>query len=60
MQGWQCGTVRSDFVYYVPRTLNRTVPAHRTSDQFFKRIVQTYGTRTITKMRTVPAYQSSR
>ena len=25
-QGWQYGTVRSEFAYYVPRTLNHTVP----------------------------------
>ena len=37
-QGWQCGTVRSEFAYYVPRTLNRTVPAYRTSIQLLKRI----------------------
>ena len=29
-QGWQYGTVRLEFVYYVPLTLNRTVPAYRT------------------------------
>ena len=38
-QGWQYGTVRSEFAYYVPRTLNRTVPAYRTSLQFLKRTV---------------------
>ena len=42
-------TVRSEFAYYVPRTLNRTVPAYRTSVQFLKRTVPTYRTRTITK-----------
>ena len=31
---WQYGMVRSDFAYYVPRTLNRTSPAYRTSVQF--------------------------
>ena len=38
-QGWQYGTVRSEFAYYVPRTLNPTVPAYRTSFQFLKRTV---------------------
>ena len=28
-QGWQYGTVRSEFAYYVPRNLNRTVPQGR-------------------------------
>ena len=49
------GTVRSEFAYYVPRTLNRTVPAYRTSIQFLKRTVSTYSTRTITKK----AYRTS-
>ena len=40
------GTVRSEFAYYVPRTLYRTVPAYRTSVQFLKRSVPTYRTRT--------------
>ena len=40
-QGWQYGTVRS--------TLNRTVPAYRTSVQFLKRTLPTYRTRNITK-----------
>ena len=40
-------TVRSEFAYYVPRTLNRTVPVHRTSVQFLKRTVPTYRTRTV-------------
>ena len=48
-QGWQYGTVRSEFAYYVPLTLNRTVPAYRTSVQFLKRTVPTYRTRTIPK-----------
>ena len=48
-QGWQYGTVRLDFAYYVPRTLNRTVPAYRTSVQFLKRTTPTYRIRTITK-----------
>ena len=48
-QGWQYGKVHSEFAYYVPRTLNRTVPAYRTSVQFLKRTVPTYRTRTITK-----------
>ena len=38
-QGWHYGTVRSEFAYYVPRTLNHTVPAYRTSVQFLKRTV---------------------
>ena len=54
-QGWQYGTVRSEFAYYVPRTLNRTAPAYRTSVQFLKRTVPTYRTRTITKK----AYRTS-
>ena len=54
-QGWQYGTVRSEFAYYVPRTLNRTVPAYRTSVQFLKRTVPTYRTRTFTKQ----AYRTS-
>ena len=49
-QGWQYGTVRSEFAYYVPRTFNCTVPAYRTSAQFLKRTVPTYRT-------SVPYYQ---
>ena len=41
--------VRSEFGYYVPRTLNCTVPAYRTSIQFLKRTVPTYRTRSIIK-----------
>ena len=53
--------VRSEFAYYVPRTLDHTVPAYRTSVQFLKRTVPTYRTSTITKKRrTVPAYRTSR
>ena len=48
-------TVRSEFAYYLPRTLNSTVPAYHTSVQFLKRIVPTYRTRTITKK----AYRTS-
>ena len=48
-------TVRSEFAYYVPRTLNRTVPAYRTSVQFLKRTVPSYRTCTITKT----AYRTS-
>ena len=48
-QGWQYGTVRSEFAYYVLRSLNHTVPAYRTSVQFLKRTVPEYRTRTITK-----------
>ena len=51
----QYGTVRSEFAYYVPRTLHRTVPAYRTSVQFLKRTVPTYRTCTITKK----AYRTS-
>ena len=36
-QGWQYGTVRSEFEYGVPCTFNRTVSAYRTSVQFLKR-----------------------
>ena len=41
--------VPSEFAYYVPRTLNRTVPAYRTAIQVLKRTVPTYRTRTITR-----------
>ena len=54
-QGWQYGTVRSEFAYYVPRTLKRTVPAYCTSVQLLKRTVPTYHTRTTTKK----AYRTS-
>ena len=54
-QGWHYGTVRSEFAYYVPHTLNRTVPAYRTSVQFLKRTVPTFRTRAITKK----AYRTS-
>ena len=37
-------TVRSEFAYFVHRTLNRAVPAYRTSVQFLKRTVPWYGT----------------
>ena len=43
-QGWQYGTVRSEFAYYVPRTLNRTVPAYHTSVKFLKRTISWYRT----------------
>ena len=43
------GTVRSEFAYFVPRTMNRTVPAYRPSVQVLKRIVPTNRTRTNTK-----------
>ena len=59
MQGWQYGTVRLEFAYYVPRTLNRTVPAYRTSVQFLKHTVPTYCTVPFQKRRTVPAYCTS-
>ena len=45
--------LRSEFAYYVPRILNRTVLAYRTSVQVLKRTVPTYPTRIITKRRTV-------
>ena len=48
-QEWQYVSVRSEFVYYVLRKLNRTVPAYRTSVQFLKRTVPTYRTHIITK-----------
>ena len=51
-QGWQYDTVHLEFAYYVPRTLNRTAPAYRTSVQFLKRTVPT---RTIPKK----AYRTS-
>ena len=35
-QGQQYRKVRSEFAYYVPRTLNCTVPAYRTSVQYFE------------------------
>ena len=54
-QEWQYGTVRSEFADYVPRTLNRTAPAFRTSVQILKRTVPTYRTRTNTKK----AYRTS-
>ena len=41
--------IRSEFAYYVPRILNRTVLAYRTSVQFWKRTVPTYPTGIITK-----------
>ena len=41
--------IRSEFAYYVPRILNRTVLAYRTSVQFLKRTVPTYPTGIITK-----------
>ena len=47
--------VRSELAYYVPRSLNRIVPAYHTSVQFLKRTVPAYRTRTITKK----AYRSS-
>ena len=40
-------TVRSEFACYVPRTLNRTVAAYRTSVQFLKRTVPVRKRRTI-------------
>ena len=43
-QGRQYGTVRSEFAYYVPCTLNRTMPAYRASVQFLKRTVPAYRT----------------
>ena len=44
-QGWQYGTCRIRIIaYYVPRILNRTVPAYRTSVQFLKRIVPCFFT----------------
>ena len=33
-QGWQYDMVRSEFAYYVLRTLNRTEPYQRTVLQF--------------------------
>ena len=54
-QGWQYATVRSEFAYCVPRTLNRTVSAYRNSVQFLERTVPTYRTGTIKKKRAVRA-----
>ena len=54
-QGWQYGMVRSEFAYYVPRTLSRTVPSYRTSVQFLKRTVPV----PLQKRRQVPAYRTS-
>ena len=61
-QGWQYGTVRSEFAYYVPRTLNRTVltsrtrtitkKAYRTSVPYFLAKIEAY--RTVPTYRTVP------
>ena len=48
-QGWQYGTVRLEFAYYVPHTFNRTVPAYFTSVQFLKGTIPTYRTGNITK-----------
>ena len=47
--------ILSEFAYYVPRTLNRTVPAYRTSVHFLKGTVPIHRTRTITKK----AYRTS-
>ena len=55
MQEWQYGTVRSEIAYYVPRTLNHTVPAYRTSVQFLKRTVPV----PLQKRRTATAYRTS-
>ena len=59
-QRWQYGTVRSEFAYYVPWTLNRTVPAYRTSVQFLKRTIpyQRIMPVPLKKKRTVPAYHT--
>ena len=53
-QGWQYGTVRSEFAYYVPRALNRTVltsrtrtitkKAYRTSVPYFLAKIEAYRT----------------
>ena len=61
--------VRSEFAYYVPRILNRTVLAYRTSVQFFKRTVLQFNFSSVPyqrtlpvslqKKRTVPAYRTS-
>ena len=45
---------------YVPRTLNRTVPAYRRSVKFLKRTVPLYRTRIpLQKRHTIPAYRTS-
>ena len=52
--------VRSEFVYYVPRTLNRTAPAYRRSVKFLKHTVPLYRTRIpLQKRHTIPAYRTS-
>ena len=58
-QGWQYGTVRSEFAYYVPCTLNRTLPAYRTSVQFLERPYQRTVPVPLQKRRTVPPYRTS-
>ena len=53
--------VRSEFAYCVPSTLNRTVPAYRTSFQFLKCTASMYRTRIITKQAyriSVPYFQT--
>ena len=47
--------ILSEFVYYVPRILNRIVSADRTSVQFLKRTVPV----PLQKKRTVPACRTS-
>ena len=51
-------TVRLEFAYCVPRTLNRTVPAYCSSVLFLKRTVPTCRTRTMQKKRPVPAFRT--
>ena len=74
-QRWQYGTVRSEFAYYVPHILNRTVPTYHTSVQVLKRSVPAYRNRTSRKKmyrtsipyflakieayRTVPTYRTA-
>ena len=52
---WQYKTVRSEFAYYVPRSLNRTVPAYLISVQCLKRTAPMCHTCTIAKK----AYRTS-
>ena len=53
------GTVRSEFAYDVPRTLNRTVPAYRTSVQFLSVPYQRTVPVPLQKRRTIAAYRTS-
>ena len=63
-QEWQYGTFRICVLQYVPRTLNRIVPACGTSVQFLKHTVPPYRTyvpylTSVPSLRTVPPYRIS-